>query len=120
MISKKYYKMFINIKRLFKGKIDAKNSGLKKYLNIGDSIQLKIEKFQTENIELSKETISQYFDEYKALFNFAQAALVELRNKYGETNLTRLKFISVISSEYKWVNDANMNRLYNVCSFYLK
>jgi hypothetical protein len=107
----------MNFKNLLWNNEDSINSGLRFFLNFTSDVQTNKTKFLNSNKELSNETVNQYFNQYRELHNYAGSELVKIRQNFGDTEITRQKFVSAISVKHKWINNENINRLFKICEF---
>ena len=100
---------------------DPKNLGLRCFLDITENNKEKIkDDFKKAHTNISPLTIDSYFVEYKMIFDYAEKQLVETRKFQENQKQIKSNFISIVSNQYKWLDKSNIEKLYDVCSFYLR
>lgn len=100
---------------------DPKNLGLRYFLDITQNNKEKIkDEFKKANTNISPATIESYFQEYKMIFDYAEKQLVENRKYQENQKQIKSNFISTVSNQYKWLDKSSVEKLYDVCSFYLR
>jgi hypothetical protein len=103
------------------GKQDLVNSGLKAFLNITQpDKEISKKFFKNKYPNTPQETIDSYFSDYRNLYDFAETYLSSLYKYRESEEQVKKNFIATISNKYKWVDEPNMEKLYDVCCFSLR
>lgn len=76
--------------------------------------------FKNKYPAISQETIDLYFSEYTALYVFAESNFSVLAKQQDHGNEVKKEFFEIITNKYKWVDKSNLEKLYDVCRFYLR
>lgn len=109
------------LKCFFGGKQDLINLGFKYFLDTTKlDPEICKEILKKEHPSIPVETINLNFTRYKDLYFFAETQLVDLYKYHVGKTQAKKEFITAILKKYNWVDNPNMEKLYDVCRFNLR